>query len=179
MSVYRTIVADPPWEYDEGFAYKENGEFRHQSLPYPSMTMEEVLALPVRAMADTAGCALFLWTTNRYLGDSFDVLGAWGFRYRQTVVWSKTNAQPVGGSVAPNAEFLLVARRGPLTWSGPRWESAVIEAPRSTHSRKPEVFMDLIESISPPPYLEMFSRRARLGWDTWGNESLGHVEMSA
>lgn len=96
-------------------------------------------------MADTEGCALFLWTTNRYLGDSFDVLGAWGFRYRQTIVWRKTNAQPVGGSVAPNAE--------------------------------PEVFLDLVESISPPPYLEMFSRRARLGWDVWGNESLSHIEL--
>jgi N6-adenosine-specific RNA methylase IME4 len=177
--LYRTIVADPPWEYDEGFAFKDGDQFRHQALPYSSMTVEAILELPVRPLVDQKGCALFLWTTNRFLGDAFDVLGCWGFRYRQTLVWRKTNPQPVGGSVAPNAEFLLVARRGPHTWHGPRWPDSVIDAPRSTHSAKPEVFMDLVESISPPPYLEMFSRRARLGWDTWGNEALNHIEMTA
>lgn len=175
---YRTIVADPPWEYDDGFAFKDGGEFRHQALPYPSMTIEEILALPVRALADPGGAALFLWTTNRYLPDTFDVCASWGFTYRQTIVWRKTNAQPVGGSVAPNAEFLIIARRGPITWHGPRWPSAIIDAPRSEHSRKPEVFADLIESISPPPYVELFARRARLGWDTWGNQSLGHIDLS-
>lgn len=176
---YRTIVADPPWEYEDGFGYKNGQEFEHQQLPYPSMPIEEILALPVRPLVDSKGCALFLWTTNRFLADAFDVLGCWGFRYRQTLVWRKVNPQPIGGSVAPNAEFLLVARRGPHTWHGPRWPDAVIDAPRTTHSAKPEVFMDLIESISPPPYLEMFSRRARFGWDTWGNEALQHVELGA
>jgi N6-adenosine-specific RNA methylase IME4 len=175
---YRTIVADPPWAYDEGFAYKDGDEFHQQALPYGSMELEEILALPIRALADPKGCALFLWTTNRYLADAFDVLGAWGFRYRQTIVWHKTNAQPVGGSVAPNAEFLLVSRRGPHTWHGPRWPSAVISAPRSEHSRKPEVFLDLVESISPPPYVELFARRNRFGWDTWGNQSLEIAEVA-
>lgn len=174
---YRTIVADPPWEYDEGFAFKRGNGFDHQDLPYPSMPIEAITALPVASLADPGGAALFLWTTNRYLEDSFDLIRAWGFRYRQTIVWRKTNAQPVGGSVAPNAEFLLVARKGPVTWHGPRWPSAVIDAPRSEHSRKPEVFADLIESISPPPYVELFARRQRLGWDTWGNESHEHVAL--
>jgi N6-adenosine-specific RNA methylase IME4 len=47
------------------------------------------------------------------------------------------------------------------------------------HSKKPEVFMDLIERVSPQPRLELFARRQRLGWDTWGNESLNHVELTA
>lgn len=174
---YRTIVADPPWEYDEGFAFKEGDQFRTQALPYPSMTVEEIINLPVRPLSDSKGCALFLWTTNRFLEEAFDIVRCWGFRYRQTIVWRKTNPQPVGGSVAPNAEFLLVARRGPLTWHGPRWPDSVIDAPRSTHSAKPEVFLDLIESISPPPYLEMFARRQRLGWETWGNQALNHVDF--
>ncbi len=87
--------------------------------------------------------------------------------------------QTVGGSVAPNSEFLLVARRGSHTWHGPRWADSVVAAPRTTHSAKPEVFMDQIEAISPGPYLEMFSRRARLGWDTWGDEALGTPRMKA
>ena len=46
-------------------------------------------------------------------------------------------------------------------------------------SAKPEAFIDLVEQVSPGPYLELFARRQRLGWDTWGNEALEHVELSA
>lgn len=51
--------------------------------------------------------------------------------------------------------------------------------PRGAHSAKPEAFLDIIEGVSPGPYLEMFARRNRLGWHTWGNESLEHVEVAA
>lgn len=51
--------------------------------------------------------------------------------------------------------------------------------PRGPHSQKPEAFLDMVEQVSPGPYLEMFARRQRLGWDTWGNEALNHVEMGA
>ena len=51
--------------------------------------------------------------------------------------------------------------------------------PRGGHSRKPEAFYDLVESVSPGPYLELFARRQRLGWDTWGNEALNHVQIGA
>jgi N6-adenosine-specific RNA methylase IME4 len=47
--------------------------------------------------------------------------------------------------------------------------------PRGKHSQKPEAFIDMVEQVSPGPYLEMFARRNRLGWDTWGNEALNHV----
>lgn len=51
--------------------------------------------------------------------------------------------------------------------------------PRGKHSAKPEAFLDLVEALSPGPYVELFARRDRLGWDTWGNESLGTAEMAA
>lgn len=50
--------------------------------------------------------------------------------------------------------------------------------PRGRHSEKPEAFFDLVEQVSPGPYLELFARRQRLGWDTWGNEALEHVELA-
>jgi N6-adenosine-specific RNA methylase IME4 len=40
------------------------------------------------------------------------------------------------------------------------------------HSAKPDGALDLVEQASPGPYLEMFARRARFGWDYWGDESL-------
>lgn len=42
-------------------------------------------------------------------------------------------------------------------------------APRGVHSEKPPLFLDLVEQMSPGPYVELFARAARLGWDSWGN----------
>ena len=84
-----------------------------------------------------------------------------------------------GGSVAPiHAEFLLVAHRGSPA-AAERLKSSVIAAnkPVAEHSRKPDVFLDLVEQVSPGPYVELFARRARFGWDYWGNESLGTAQM--
>lgn len=177
--LYRTIVADPPWDYPEGFALGPgHGTLEVRPLPYAPMTLEAIAELPVRDLADKK-CRLFLWTTNRYLRDAFDIIEAWGFRYRQTLVWHKTDAN-LPSSIAPNsAEFLLVAQRGFPGRLG-TLPSAVIATTRSGgHSRKPEVWLDHIEAVSPPPRLELFARRQRLGWDTWGNEALQHVEVSA
>jgi len=47
-----------------------------------------------------------------------------------------------------------------------RW----FQYPRGKHSQKPEGFQDMIEKVSPGPYVELFARRKRPGWDVWGNE---------
>lgn len=179
---YRTIVADPPWEYGDFARNPRRGVARRDSrkrLPYEAMSVGDISALPVSDLA-AKDCRLFLWTTNRYLRDSFSVIDAWGFTYAQVLVWHKTgNPSPFSGSVAPiHAEFLLVAKRGkPKTLR--RLTSSVIAAHVQDHSAKPDGFLDHIESISPGPYLEMFARRNRLGWDTWGNEALEHVELAS
>lgn len=192
---YRTLVVDPPWPYPEGFAeptgrpHKQDRErgvsvavpVISRPLPYPSMTLDAIRNLPIGSLAST-DARLFLWATNRYLPDAFELLDGWGFKYRQLLVWDKTpNLPPFGGSVAPNAgEFLVVSARGAPGRIG-RWDTSIVRARkgRTTHSRKPDVFLDLVETVSPGPYLEMFARRQRLGWDTWGNEALEHVELSA
>jgi N6-adenosine-specific RNA methylase IME4 len=73
-------------------------------------------------------------------------------------------------------EHVIFATRGDSQIPAALRESNVIHAPRTRHSEKPDAFMDLVERVSPGPYLEMFSRRARFGWDTWGDEALGTVE---
>jgi N6-adenosine-specific RNA methylase IME4 len=177
--LYRTIVADPPWAYEDGFVNGPAagvGWSNRKPLPYSSMSVESICALDVGALAES-GAFLFLWATNRYLPDAFDVMTAWGFRYRQTMIWHKQDASPFPAAVAPiDAEYLLVGRRGGVKRIG-TWSASVIVAARAEHSRKPDVFLDMVEAVSPGPYLEMFSRRARLGWDVWGDESLGHVEI--
>ena len=179
---YRTIVADPPWEYPEGFSTqsrspgKWKGPVRHNCLPYPALSLVAIRSLPISDLAQK-DARLFLWTTNRYLPEAFGVVDAWKFAYRQTLTWKKLDA--LGGSVAPNSEFLIVGARGsPGLLS--RLPNAVIEHSQTKeHSRKPDLFLDLVEQVSPGPYLELFARRNRLGWDTYGNEALNHIELSS
>jgi N6-adenosine-specific RNA methylase IME4 len=174
---YRTIVADPPWAYDEGWPVNrgQNAGTRI-GLPYGAMTMDEIHNLPVGSLA-APDAHLLLWTTNRYVFDAAAVARSWGFRHSQLLTWCKP---PVGigpgGVFANTSEFVVYARRGkpehlqrvPSTW----WEW-----PRGAHSQKPDAFLDLVEATLPGPYLELFARRARFGWDYWGNESLGTAQL--
>jgi N6-adenosine-specific RNA methylase IME4 len=150
-------------------------------MPYASMSIEEIRQLPVQKLADP-DCRLFLWTTNRFLPHAFEVMAAWGFRYRQTLVWHKRTMN-LPAHIAPNsAEFLLVgvigkpARLTPLP-------TAVIATTRGgtdpQHSQKPECFLDYVEQASPGPYLEMFARRKRFGWHVWGDEVESDLELVA
>lgn len=175
---YATIVVDPPWPYPDAHRWpatsgdpgKWRSGVRRDSIGYSTMSLDAIISLDVEALAARA-CRLFLWTTSAFLFDSPALFTAWGFTYRQTLVWSKTGQlPPFGGSVAPNtAEFLLVATRGapPVLQ---RAEGSLIEAPKPrTHSSKPQAFLDLVELVSPGPYAELFARAPRLGWDSWGN----------
>lgn len=169
---YKTIVADPPWKYGVWGKGSEKAWFvdKARPLPYPYMTVEEIKALNVASLADE-NCELYLWTTQKYLPDAFEVIKAWGFKYCQTLTWcKKPMGKGQGGVYCPTTEFLILARRGKMpkveridtTW----WE---VKRTR-VHSKKPEFFQDLIERVSDAPRLEMFARREREGWDVWGNE---------
>jgi N6-adenosine-specific RNA methylase IME4 len=191
MTRYRTIVCDPPWEYKEGWPGASTSPLsnmnrdqvpaeakRRKPLPYEAMPVGAMLSLPVKDWAED-DAHLYLWTTNRYLRVAFDVVEAWGFRASQVLTWCK---QPrgigPGGAFASTTEFVLYARRGKP--EAHRVDSTWWLWPRPTngeHSAKPEAFLDLVEQVSPGPYLEMFARRARFGWDYWGDESLGTAQM--
>lgn len=184
---YRTIVADPPWHYDAVPATLPSGRNKialpgkpvGKPLAYPTMSLQEIAALPLPEIA-AADARLFLWATNRYLPDAFRLLGGWGFRYSQTLVWHKLNVPPFGGSVArQTVEFLLVAVRGRPRRVGIANSALIATGVQKVHSRKPDAWLDLVEQVSPGPYVELFARRNRLGWDTWGNESLEHVDVPA
>lgn len=173
---YRTIVADPPWDYgkdaDRWPTAPSRQRITRPAMPYLAMTLDAICALPVSDLAEPDAC-LWLWTTSRFLPVSFRVLAAWGFTYRQTLVGIKASPSPFGGSICPNgAEFVLFGKRGdPQTRRAKT--SSVFEFPgRRAHSAKPESLLDLAEATCPGPYLELFARRNRFGWDTWGLECL-------
>lgn len=193
---YRTIVADPPWHYEStgvspGAGFGTRGEMAKVAMPYGTMTVAQIIALPVADWA-ALDAHLYLWTTQRYLRESFDVVDAWGFRVSATLVWCKRPAGlKLGGAFPASLEFVHFCRRGSLPtigtadkrwWEWPRRRGASVargQRRAEFHSAKPEAFLDIVEQVSPGPYLEMFARRARMGWDYWGNESLGTAEVAA
>lgn len=175
---YGTVVADPPWRYDLTLpSWGEAGAVR-SAVSYPTMTIEQIRALPVSDLAADAA-HLYLWTTNTHLEHAWAVVEAWGFTYSTLLVWCKA---PRGGGGFPayavSTEYVLFCRQGsarsPIQVGRNWWEW-----PRGRHSEKPEAFYDIVEQVSPGPRLEMFARRNRLGWHTWGNECLPHVAEEA
>lgn len=141
---------------------------------YATMGLDDICAMPVRELAED-DAHLYLWTTQLFLRDSYRVLDAWGFRQAAVIVWAKP-PKGVCGTYVCSVEFCIFGRRGNLQHKR-RQLGTCYQWPRSAHSAKPEAFIDMVESVSPGPYLELFARRNRLGWATWGNEALCHVEL--
>lgn len=116
---YSTIVVDPPWAYGiwgsgSAKALVQGDANKPAPLPYNSMTVEEIKALPLKSLANE-NCELYLWTTQKYLPDAFDVIKAWGFKYCQTLTWcKKPMGKGQGGVYCPTTEFLILARRGKM-----------------------------------------------------------------
>lgn len=163
---FRVIVADPPWNYE-----KRTGDLTHRSdLPYPSMSIEEICALPVADFAHD-DCILWLWTTNAHMRESYAVLDAWGFQSKTILTWVKDRIG-TGDWLRGQTEHCHLAVRGKPTilTTG---QSTVINGPLQAHSQKPDSFYSLVESVCPGSKLEMFCRSPREGWAVWGNESEG------
>jgi N6-adenosine-specific RNA methylase IME4/ParB-like chromosome segregation protein Spo0J len=172
---YAVLYADPPWHFK--VYNEESGVERAAGNHYPTMSLDDICALPVPNLA-SADAALFMWTTAPPLRESFDVLAAWGFEYKTTIVWVKDKIG-LGYFVRNQHELLLVAARGdmpsPLPANRP---ASVISAPRREHSRKPDEAYELIERMYPElPKIELFARQARRGWSTWGNEVPGADDL--
>jgi N6-adenosine-specific RNA methylase IME4 len=176
---FRCIVADPPWpmERSKGTLYAgatDTPPMKTVALDYPTMTVADIAAMPVRTVA-AKGCHLYLWTTQRFLRDAYTVLDAWGFKQGAVLVWSKP-PKGVCGTWVCSAEFCIFARRGTLA-AKRRHIGTVFEWKRGRHSAKPEAFQDMVETVSPGPRLELFARRARPGWTVWGNEVEANESM--
>ena len=191
MNTYRTIVADPPWPQKGGGTLRgrEGWHDAHgASLPmkYRTMSVDQIAAMPIAELAHPDGCHLYLWTTNGFLDHAFDVVRAWGFEYSTTLVWAKNlMGGGLGGAYGISTEYCLYARRGDLpatakvrgTWFN--WKRPYDQRGKPMHSAKPHAFYDLVSTVSPGPRLELFARRARAGWDVWGDQAPGAVELDA
>lgn len=158
---FGTIYADPPWQYgNQGTRAATNNH-------YPTMTPEEIAALPVGELA-AEKAHLHLWTTNAFLFECPKIFEAWGFEYKGVFVWVKPQ-MGIGNYWRVSHEFMVLGVKGGLTFLSHNHMSWIHED-RTKHSAKPESVRNIIERVSPGPYLELFGRNTYEGWTVWGNE---------
>jgi N6-adenosine-specific RNA methylase IME4 len=170
---YRTIVADPPWRYwQRRITTTAN---RPETKPdadaqYATMTVEDIAALPVRQWVDDSA-HLYLWVTNPILPAALPIVAAWGFEYVTLLTWRKLGTLGMGYYFRGDTEHVIFAVRGKAPIPADRRARNWFAAPKTGHSRKPDLFYEMVERVSPEPRLELFARRRRYGWDVWGDEA--------
>ncbi|MEO8351624.1 MAG: MT-A70 family methyltransferase [Chthoniobacteraceae bacterium] len=179
---YATIVADPPWRFQNSTG-KVAPEHR-RLLRYPTMELQEIMDLPIPRLA-AARSHLYLWVPNALLTEGLKVMKAWGFTYKSNVVWFKIrkdggpDGRGVGFYFRNVTELVLFGVRGSLRTLPPgRTQVNMLATRKREHSRKPDEIYDIIESCSPGPYLELFARFGRAGWTQWGNEDVEQNSMA-
>lgn len=169
---FPVIYADPPWEFK---VYSGAGKDRSADRHYNTGGLESIMALPVAALA-AENAALMMWAVMPELPGALDVIKAWGFEYKTAgFTWIKQNKSGeglfwgMGYWTRANAEICILATKGSPERIA-KDVHQVIMTPIAEHSRKPDEAATRIERLLRGPYLELYARRERPGWTTWGNE---------
>ena len=176
---FSTILADPPWKFDN-----KTGKIapEHKRLyRYATMTNEEIISFPIQDLV-AEKAHLYLWIPNALVGLGLQVMEAWGFKYKTTLIWYKVrkdggpDRRGVGFYFRNVTEMILFGVKGQLRTLQPgRTMPNIILSMKREHSRKPEQLYPVIEACSPAPYLELFNRVPRKGWTSWGDQ-MGNYE---
>lgn len=162
---YRIIYSDPPWSYGNTQPDYHTEQRDH----YPVMELSAICALPVAQWAED-NAVLFLWVTSPILEEAFDVVHAWGFKYKASFVWDKIKHN-MGHYNSVRHELLLICVRGSCQPDTQERIDSVQSIERSKHhSAKPVEFYDIIETLyTHGNKLEIFARAKREGWDAYGH----------
>jgi N6-adenosine-specific RNA methylase IME4 len=166
---YEVVYADPPWRYDFGENTTDSIETH-----YPVLDLETIKSIQI----DTAEDALlYLWVTSPMLEKSFEVINAWGFDYRSSLVWDKRSLG-MGHWFRIDHEFLLVARKGNFpTPEQSQRVSSVLHRRKRGHSEKPNIVRTWISEWHPEAKkIELFARERFSGWEAWGNETPSTIQ---
>jgi N6-adenosine-specific RNA methylase IME4 len=192
LKKYKIIYADPPWKYRDKLRTQGGGAERK----YPTMMVEEIAALPISKLA-ADDAVLFLWVTWPHLFSAETVIRGWGFKYKTLgFVWIKLNQKQnpdqsslfieslfvddflgMGTLTRSNSEVCLLATRGKPVRVSPAVRQTIF-SPVLEHSRKPdEVGRRIVELLGPLPRVELFARARRPGWDVFGNQVEGSIQL--
>ena len=161
VGLFDVIVVDPPWPY--GTEY--DPYTRRAASPYPEMSLEKIREIRLPAKED---CVLWLWTTHLFMRHAFAILDAWGFREVAILTWVKDRLG-LGSWLRSKSEFCIMAVKGKPVVNLTN-QSTVLFAPMREHSRKPDEFYEMVETLCPGRKLDFFSREPRPGWEQYGND---------
>jgi N6-adenosine-specific RNA methylase IME4 len=183
---FRCVYADPAWRFvtrsAKGRGRCPDGE--DGAFHYPTMSLDEIKAIPV-ADACATNAVLLLWAIDPMIPQAIDVGRAWGFEFKTVgLYWIKSKRKPLrtdtideryppgpGYWTRANPEQCLLFTRGKIgRRPGATNVRRLIISRRRRHSQKPDEAIERIEQLCEGPYLEMFARRGRPGWQSWGNE---------
>ena len=167
---YRVVYADPPWAYRDNRDSTDTGSFSRAERHYPTMDVEEIAKLPVKAHMER-DAVLFLWCPEPLRFDIKPVIDEWGFVHKSAIVWDKV-MHNFGHYLSVRHEHLLICVRGSCTPDRltPMIDSVQTFRRTDIHSEKPREFHQLIEQLYDGPYLELFGRRPVDGWTVCGNQ---------
>lgn len=190
---YGAILADPPWKFYNWskrpwWDRTDKNTSRAVEKHYDTMTMDEIWSLPIERFA-ADDCALFMWACWPSIGDAFRAIEEWGFTYKTMgFMWVKGEGLPLfpddikdqvgmGYWTRANTEPCILATRGKPKRINADVRQVILDR-RRQHSRKPDCVYDRVERLVAGPYLELFARNTRPGWDSWGNEVGKFEEVS-
>jgi N6-adenosine-specific RNA methylase IME4 len=172
---YGAIYADPPWSFRN---WSAKGTGRNAISHYDCLDFPALAALPIAELA-ADDCALFLWATDPLLPRALELIQAWGFEYKTVAFyWVKLNSAAkddadfftgLGYWTRANPEQCLIATRGKPARQAKDVRRLVVEK-RREHSRKPDCVRERIERLVAGPFLELFARETKPGWDCWGDQ---------
>ena len=154
---FGTIYLDPPWEIPG------------TTLPYPTMTVQQIMDLPIHELAHPERCHLHLWTLPGRIDEiAYGLVRHWGFRPVSEFAWCKPDGLGSGQFHRAGHEVCLAA----VLHDRDRFDDHALPSwgmfPRSRHSEKPDEVRKMIERASPGPRIELFARHEVPGWVTWG-----------
>lgn len=117
----------------------------------------------------TGKAVVFLWATNPFLKEGIQVCESWGFEYKTNFTWIKNKGPSIGWFNTSRHEILIIGTAGEGMHPAEKYNSW-FEAEVTKHSKKPGAVYEMIEAMYAGPYIELFARNTRGGWDSWGNE---------
>lgn len=173
---FTTVLADPPWRFDNKTGKVAPGHRRLNR--YDTLSFEEIEHFPVNEITSEVA-HLYLWVPNALLPQGLSVMKAWGFQYKSNIVWHKIrkdggpDGRGVGFYFRNVTELLLFGVKGKnaRTLAPGRRQVNFLATRKREHSRKPDEQYAIVESCSLGPYLELFARGTRPGWTVWGNQA--------
>jgi len=188
-SKFQLILCDPPWAFrthSGDHRTPTQKKFNEAEDHYPTMSFEEMAALPVSDVA-AKDCALIMWAVGSHIDEALALGKAWGFTFKtDAFYWLKQkmidamqidlftdDIDPprisMGYYTRKQVEPAFLFTRGKPKVMAHDVRQAII-APIREHSRKPQEIYGRCERLIGGPYLEMFARQAHPGWDCWGNQ---------